>query len=57
MEWAQRAAAHLIADVSVANRLPHDLLLARAGLDPLQQCRRVLCGVLAHKLREPPSTR
>ena len=57
LERAQRAAAHLIADVSVANRLPHDLLLARAGLDPLRQRRRVLCGVLSHKLREPPSTR
>ena len=56
LERAQRAAARLIADVSVADRLPHDLL-ARASLDPLRQHRRVLCGVLAHKLREPPSTR
>ena len=50
LERVQRAAARLIAKGSVTGRLPRDLLLARAGLEPLQQRRRLHCGVFAYDL-------
>ena len=53
LERVQRAAARLIAKGSVTGRLPRDLLLARAGLEPVQQRRRLHCGVFAY---DPTST-
>ena len=50
LERVQRAAARLIANVSVADHLPCDLLLARAGLECLQSFRRMHCAVFAFHL-------
>ena len=47
LERIQRAAARLIANVSVADQLPRDLLLARAGLECLRSRRCMHCAVLA----------
>ena len=47
LERTQRAAARLIAGVSLREKLPSDLLLARAGLDPLSLRRQVtLCSTV-----------
>ena len=43
LERAQRSAARLIAGAKVAGRLPRELLLARAGLDSLQQRHQSDC--------------
>ena len=50
LERVQRAAARLIANVSVADQLPRDLLLARAGLECLRSRRRMHCAVFAYQL-------
>ena len=50
LEQTQRAAAGLIANVSVAERMPCALLLARAGLDSLSHRRRLHCGVFSFQL-------
>ena len=50
LEQTQRAAARLIANVSVAERMPCALLIARAGLDSLSQRRRLHCGVFGFQL-------
>ena len=50
LERVQRAAGRLIARVSVTDRLLRHLLLARAGLESLQQRRRLHCGVFAYQL-------
>ena len=50
LERVQRAAGRLIARVSITDRLPRHLLLARAGLESLQQRRRLHCWVFAYQL-------
>ena len=50
LERMQRSAARLIAGVSQSDRLPHDILLAQAGLEPLHLLRQVACAVFAHSL-------
>ena len=50
LERVQRVAARLIANVSVADHLPCDLLLARAGLECLRSRRRMYCAVFAYQL-------
>ena len=42
--------ARLIAGVSLRDRLPHAILLARAGLDPLQLRRQAACAMFAVSL-------
>ena len=51
LERAQRAAARLIANVSVVDHLPREILLARAGLESLAHRRRQHCGVFSYQLQ------
>ena len=55
LERLQRCAARSIARVSISDKLPHDLLLARAGLEPLS-VRRLLAVVtpVYHLASDPP---
>ena len=50
LESVQRVVDRLIAGVSLSDRLPRNLLLARAGLSPLSVWRDMACCVLAFKL-------
>ena len=50
LERVQHAAGCLIARVSITDHLPRHLLLARAGLESLQQRRCLHCGVFAYQL-------
>ena len=50
LERMQRFAARLIAGVSQSDGLPHDILLARAGLEPLHLRRQAACAVFAYSL-------
>ena len=50
LERVQRAVGRLIARVFITDRLPRHLLLARAGLESLQQRRRLHCGIFAYQL-------
>ena len=54
LERLQRCAARTIARVSVADHLPHDLLLARAGLEPLASRRSIALAQLVHRLSSDP---
>ena len=55
LECVQRSAARLIAGVSVWDRLPHEILLACAGLDHLSLRRRTACAEFAfHLLHSSP---
>ena len=50
LERLQRAAARLITGTRVYKHLPWQLLLARAGLDRLDDRRYVKCGIIGFKL-------
>ena len=50
LEHLQRLAGRLIAGVSVRDRLPHEILLARAGLDHLFLRRQTACAEFAFRL-------
>ena len=50
LERKQRSAARLIAGVSQSDELPHDILLAQAGLEPLHLRRQAACAVFAYSL-------
>ena len=49
LERLQRSAACLVAGVSVRDGLPHEILLARAGLDHLSLRRRTACAEFAFR--------
>ena len=53
LERTQRAAARLITGTSVMDRLPRELLLARAGLEPLSLRRKVLLCSPFYRLSRP----
>ena len=55
LDRIQRSAARLIAGVSIAERLPHEILLARAGLEPLARRRNVILAAPIYRLssRDP----
>ena len=56
LERVQRSAARLIAGVSVTDHLPHDILLARAGLETLARRRdMILVAPVYHLTRQTPS--
>ena len=50
LERLQRTAARLITGTRVYEHLPRQLLLARAGLDRLDDRRYVKCGIIGFKL-------
>ena len=50
LERLQRTAARLITGTRVYEHLPRQLLLARAGLDRLDDRRYVKCGIVGFKL-------
>ena len=56
LERAQRRAARLVNKVSVADNLPHDLLLARAGLEPLAKRRQLSIAKIIYNLSKPNSS-
>ena len=58
LDRVQRSAARLITRVSIADRIPHALLLACAGLDDLD-CRRnvILAGPIFRLCKPEPSGR
>ena len=51
----QRSAARLIAGVSISDHLPHDILLARAGLDPLDRRRNMILLAPIYRLHRTHS--
>ena len=56
LERVQRSAARLIAGVSVTDHLPHDILLARAGLETLARRRDMILVAPVYRLtRQTPS--
>ena len=50
LEQLQRTAARLITGTRLVENVPREILLARAGLDKLADCRKIKCGVFAFKL-------
>ena len=55
LERTQRAAARLITRTSIKEKLPSELLLARAGLEPLSLRRQVaLCSIVYPLSRPTP---
>ena len=55
LERTQRAAARLITGTSIKEKLPSELLLARAGLEPLSLSRQVaLCSIVYPLSRPTP---
>ena len=56
LERVQRSAARLIAGVSVTDHLPHDILLARAGLETLaRRWDMILVAPVYRLTRQTPS--
>ena len=55
LDRIQRSAARLIAGISIAERLPHEILLARAGLEPLARRRNMILAAPIYRLssRDP----
>ena len=51
----QRSAARLIAGVSISDHLPHDILLAHAGLDPLDRRRNMILLAPIYRLHRTHS--
>ena len=49
LERCNRSAARLIAHIPVRSQLPHQIILARAGLEQLSLRRSAACTVFAHK--------
>ena len=54
LEKVQRSVAHLITGVKLSDRLPNELLLARAGLEELGLRRLVSLFVLVRSLTKDP---
>ena len=54
LERTQRAAARLITGSSLKDKLPSDLLLARAGLDTLSLRRKSMLGHTIYSLTQQP---
>ena len=50
LERLQRTAARLITGTRLVENVPREILLARAGLDKLADCRKIKCGIFAFKL-------
>ena len=53
LERTQRVAARLITAVSVQDKLPSDVLLARAGLEPLSLRQQLGLALMAYRLTRP----
>ena len=50
LERLQRTAACLSTGTRLVENVPRKILLARAGLDKLADCRKIKCGIFAFKL-------
>ena len=50
LERLQKTAARLITGTHFVENVPREILLARAGLDKLADCRKIKCGIFAVKL-------
>ena len=50
LERLQRITARLIIGTRLVENVPREILLARAGLDKLADCRKTKCGIFALKL-------
>ena len=50
LERLQRTAARLITGTRLVENVPREILLARAGVDKLADCRKIKCGIFAFKL-------
>ena len=50
LDRLQRTAARLITGTRLVENVPREILLARAGLDKLADCRKIKCGIFVFKL-------